>query len=63
MTFSSVFQVFLQLFQTYVASVSIVFERMLQMFYLDVLKVDRVLYLPPHLVLPRLGVSSSSRSW
>jgi hypothetical protein len=34
------FHVFLQVFQTYVASVSTVFERMLQTFYLDVLKVD-----------------------
>jgi hypothetical protein len=56
------FQVFLQVFQTYVASVSSVFERMLQMFYLDVSKADQVLHLPPHLLLPRLSVSSS-RCW
>jgi ABC-type proline/glycine betaine transport system permease subunit len=34
------FQVFLQVFQTYVASVLAVLERMLQMFHLDVSKVD-----------------------
>jgi hypothetical protein len=48
------FQVFLQVFQIYVASVSTAFERISQMFHLNVSKVDRVLHLPPH-----LGVSSS----
>jgi hypothetical protein len=41
------FQVFsgvLQVFQTYVPSVSTVFGRMLQMFHLDVTKVDLVLH-------------------
>jgi hypothetical protein len=58
------FQVFLQVFQTYVLNVSSVFKRMLQVLYLDVSKVDWVLHLPPRfqlprLQLPRLGVSSS----
>ena len=39
------FQVFLQVFQMYTASVSTIFERMLQMFYLDVSKSRSVLYL------------------
>jgi hypothetical protein len=39
------FQLFLQVFQMYDASVSTVFERMLQLFHLDILKVDRVLHL------------------
>jgi hypothetical protein len=56
------FQVFLQVFQTYVTSVSTIFERMLQMFHFDVSKVDCVLHLSRHL-LPRLGVSSSFRCW
>jgi hypothetical protein len=34
---------------------------MLQMLYLDVSKVNRVLYLSPRFLLPHLGVSSSSR--
>jgi hypothetical protein len=33
------------------------------MFYLDVLKVDRVLHLPRRILLPHLGVSPSSRCW
>jgi len=43
--FSSVFQVFLQVFQMHGSSVSSVFRCMLQMFYLDVLEVDRVLHM------------------
>jgi hypothetical protein len=42
------FQVFsgvLQVFQTYVASVSVVLGRMLQVFHLDVKKVDLVLHM------------------
>jgi hypothetical protein len=35
---------------------------MLQMFHLDVSKVDQMLHLPPRLLLPHLGVSSS-RCW
>jgi hypothetical protein len=31
---------------------------MLQVLHLDILKVDQVLYLSPHLLLPHLGVSS-----
>jgi hypothetical protein len=56
----------LQWFQVmfrYFASVSdlyfkcfIVFRRMLQLLYIDVSKLDRVLHLPPHLLLPRYGV-------
>ena len=34
---------------------------MLQVLHLNVSKVDRVLHLPPRFLLPRLGVSSSSR--
>ena len=52
------FQVFLQMFQMHVLNVSSVFRRMLQVLYLDVSKVDRVLHVPRFL-LPRLGVSSS----
>jgi hypothetical protein len=58
---SSVFQVFFQVFQTHVSSVSSVFRRMLQVLRLDVSKVDRVLHLPPRLLLHRLSVSSFSR--
>ena len=37
---------------------------MLQVLYLDVSKVTRMLYLPPRFLQPRLGVSSSaSRRW
>jgi hypothetical protein len=48
-------QVFLQVFQIHVSSVS--FRRMLQVLHLDVSKVDRMLYFSSHLLLPRLGVS------
>ena len=41
----------------HVPSVLSAFRRMLQVLYLDVSKVDRVLHLPPHLLLSRLGVS------
>jgi hypothetical protein len=50
------FQGFFVVFQTHVSSVSSVFRRMLQMFHLDISKVNWVLYLPPC-----LGVSSSRR--
>jgi hypothetical protein len=40
-----VFQVFSQVFQTLVLSVSFVFFYMLQRLYLDVSKVDRVLHM------------------
>jgi hypothetical protein len=40
MAFSSIFICFLQVFQTYVASVSAVFKCMLQMFHLDISNVD-----------------------
>jgi hypothetical protein len=59
---SSVFQVFLQIFQTHVLNVSFVFRRMLQVLYLDVLKLDRVLHLSPRLLLPRLGVRHGKRA-
>jgi hypothetical protein len=39
------FQVLLQVFQIHVSSVSYVFRRMLQMFHLDVSKVERVLHM------------------
>ena len=60
---SSVFQVFLQVFQIYILSVSSVFRHMLQVLHLNVSKVDRVLYLPSRLLLPRLDVSSSFQHW
>jgi hypothetical protein len=56
--FLSVFQVFLQVFQLHILSVS---SAILQVFHLNVSKVDRVLHLPPCFMLPRLGVSSSSQ--
>ena len=43
--FLNVFQVFSQLFQTFVSSVSFIFFCMIQLLYLDVSKVDRVLYM------------------
>jgi hypothetical protein len=54
-SFSSVFQVFLQVFQTYVSNVSFVFRLTLHLLHLDVSKLDRVLHLPPRLspVSPR----------
>jgi hypothetical protein len=39
------FQMFLQLFQTHVLSVSSVFRRILQVLHLDVSKVDRILHM------------------
>jgi hypothetical protein len=48
-----------QVFQTHALNVSSVFRRMLQVLYLDVSKVDRVLHFPPRFLLPRLGVFSS----
>jgi hypothetical protein len=39
--FSSVFQVFLQVFQIHVLNISYTFRYMLQWLYLDILKVDR----------------------
>ena len=55
------FQVFLQVFQMHVSSASSVFRRMLQVLHLNISKVDRVLHLPSRLLLPRLGVLSSSQ--
>ena len=52
-------QMFLQVFQTHVSSVSSIFRRILQVLHLDVLKVGRVLHLPPRFLLSRLDVSSS----
>jgi hypothetical protein len=40
--------------------VSFVLGRMLEVLHLDVLKVDWALHLPPRLLLPHLGISSSS---
>ena len=62
--FSMAFQVFLQVFQTHVLSVSSVFTCMLQIFHLDVIKTNRVLLLGTHLPQEasergsRVGVSS-----
>ena len=58
---SIVFHVFLQVFQMHVSSILSGFKRMLQVLHVNVLKVDQVLHLPPRLLLPRLGVSSSRR--
>jgi hypothetical protein len=58
--FQVFFQVFLQVFPMYVSSVPSAFRRMLQVLHLNVSKVDRVLHLLPCLLLPHLGVSSSS---
>jgi hypothetical protein len=60
---SSVFQLFLQAYHMYVSSVSFALKRMLQVLHLNILKVDQVLHLPPRLLLPRLGVSSSFQLW
>ena len=48
--FLMAFQVFLQVFQTHVLSVSSVFTCMLQIFHLDVIKTNRVLLLGTHLL-------------
>ena len=55
---SSVFQVFLLVFQIHVSSVSSAFGCMLQVLHLNVSKVDRMLHLPPRILLPHLDVSS-----
>jgi hypothetical protein len=61
------FQVFLmcfcKCFRCLCSSVSSDFRRMLQVLHLDVSIVDQVLHLHPRFLLPRLGVSSSSRRW
>ena len=54
-----VFHVFFQVFQMHVSNVSSAFIRMLQVLYLDVLKVNRVLHLSSRLLLLCLGISSS----
>jgi hypothetical protein len=59
---SSVFKVFLHVFQMHVLNVSSAVRRMLQILHLNVSKIDQVLHLPPRLLLPCLGVSSS-RHW
>ena len=62
--FPSVFRCFFQVFQKHVSIVSTVFKHMLQLLYLDVLKVDRVLYLSsPHLLLHHLRASIRRRGW
>jgi len=47
------------MFQAHVSHFSHAFIHMLQMFYLDVSKVDRVLHLSLRFLLSRLGVPSS----
>ena len=54
------FYVFFQVFHMHASCISSDFRRMLQVYYLNISKVDRVLHLPPHLLLPRLDVSSAS---
>jgi hypothetical protein len=47
---------FFEVFQKYISSVSTAFRRMLQLLYLDVLKVDQVCDIsPPHLLLHHLS--------
>jgi hypothetical protein len=58
----SVFRVFLQVLQMHFSSISSTFRQMLQMVHMNVSNIDRVLHLPHCLMLPRLGVSSFSRS-
>jgi hypothetical protein len=58
--FKCFFHMFLQVFQTHVSSVSFVFLCIFQVLHLDISKVDKVLHLLPHLLLPRLSVSSSA---
>jgi hypothetical protein len=53
--------VFLQVFQMHVLGVLNAFRHMLQVLRLVISKVDQVLHLPPHFVLPRLGFSSFFR--
>ena len=50
--FPSAFHVFLQVFQMNVSSGSSAFKYMLQLLHLNVLKVDRVLYLLLRFLLP-----------
>ena len=57
---SSVFQCFCKCFRRMCSSVSSVLRHMLQVLHLDVSKVDRMLHLPPRLLLLHLGVSSAS---
>jgi hypothetical protein len=47
MTFQVFFHMFLQMLQKHVSSVLFAFRRMLQMFYLDILKVDRGVAMTP----------------
>ena len=54
------FLVFLQVFPAHVSSVSLVLRHMFQVLYLNVSKVDWVLHLSPHLLLPRLDVASTA---
>jgi hypothetical protein len=58
-----VWQWFSNVFQAFSTSVSSAFKRMLQLLHLDVSKVNQMLHLPHRFLLPRLGVSSSSRRW
>jgi hypothetical protein len=63
-----VFHVFFQVFQTHVLNVSSVFIRILQVLYLDVSKVDRVLHLSsPSAASPRcllfLDVGDARTTW
>jgi hypothetical protein len=60
--FQVFFKHFPQLFRRLFQSVSSVFRRMLQVLYLDVSKIDRMLHLHPRFLLSRLGVFSS-RCW
>jgi hypothetical protein len=55
--FPSVFRCFYKCFRR-MLQVFQLFRTILQNFYLDVLKVDRVLHLTPRLLLPRIGACS-----
>ena len=52
---------FLQVFQMHVSSFSDACFKFFHVLHLNVLKVNRMLHLPPRLLLSRLGVSSSRR--
>jgi hypothetical protein len=55
------YRVFLRVIQMHFSSISSAFRCMLKELRLDVSKVHRVLHIPPHFLLHRLGFSSSLR--
>jgi hypothetical protein len=59
--FTMFFRCFCKCFKCMFQVFDLLFRRMLHVLYLDVAKVDRVLHLPPHFLLPRLDFSPSLR--